>query len=149
MILVPIGGGSGVGGTCIVSKTVRAGNEVIGVQSNAAPAVDRSWQKRRLIEDRMETFAEGLATRVAFELPQRIIRDHLDDFVLVSDDEIRAALLAMLEHTRNLVEAAGAAPLAALLLDRDRFAGKRVALVGSGGNISPAQLADVLAHGHG
>lgn len=149
VIIVPIGGGSGAAGACIAAKAVRAEIEVIGVQSDAAPAAYHSWQKRRLLEDRMETFAEGLATRVAFALPQRIIRDHLDDFVLVSDDEIRAALLSMIEHTRNLVEAAGAAPLAALLGDVDRFAGKRVALVCSGGNISPAQLADVLSHAHG
>ncbi len=149
VIVVPIGGGSGAAGACIAAKAVRAEIEVIGVQSDAAPAAYRSWRKRQLVEDRMETFAEGLATRVAFVLPQRIIWEHLDDFVLVSDDEIRAALLGMIEHTRNLVEAAGAAPLAALLRHRERFAGKRVALVCSGGNISPAQLADVLAHGHG
>ena len=63
----------------------------------------------------METFAEGLATRVPFELPQQILWEHLDDFVLVSDDEIREATRLMIEHTRNLVEAAGAAPLAAAL----------------------------------
>ncbi len=63
----------------------------------------------------METFAEGLATRVAFELPQRIMWEQLDDFILVSDDEIRAAIVSMIETTRNLVEAAGAAPLAGAL----------------------------------
>jgi threonine dehydratase len=124
---------------------VRAGIEVIGVQSDAAPAAYRSWKERRLIEDRMETFAEGLATRVAFELPQRIMWERLDDFVLVSDDQIRSAIVTMIETTRNLVEAAGAAPLAAALSLRERLAGKRVALICSGGNISPAQLADALA----
>jgi threonine dehydratase len=94
----------------------------------------------------METFAEGLATRAAFELPQRIMWDLLDDFVLVSDDEIRSAIVTMIETTRNLVEAAGAAPLAGALRMRERLAGRRVALICSGGNISPAQLAAVLAH---
>ncbi len=149
VIIVPIGGGSGAAGACIAAKAVRAEIEVIGVQSDAAPAAYRSWRERRLLEDQMETFAEGLATRVAFELPQRILWNQLDDFVLVSDDAIRAALLAMIEHTRNLVEAAGAAPLAALLHLRERLAGKRVALICSGGNISPAQLADVLSHARG
>ena len=93
----------------------------------------------------METFAEGLATRVAFELPQQIMREQLDDFILVSDDEIRAAIVALIETTRNLVEAAGAASLAGALRLRERLAGKRVALICSGGNVSPAQLADVLA----
>ena len=85
----------------------------------------------------METFAEGLATRTAFELPQRILWDLLDDFVLVSDDEIREAQALMIETTRNLVEAAGAAPLAAALKLREELAGKRVALVASGGNVTP------------
>lgn len=145
VIVVPIGGGSGAAGACIAANAVRAGIEVIGVQSDAAPAAYRSWKERRLIEDRMETFAEGLATRVAFELPQRIMWERLDDFVLVSDDQIRSAIVTMIETTRNLVEAAGAAPLAAAVSLRERLAGKRVALICSGGNISPAQLADALA----
>jgi threonine dehydratase len=118
--------------------------EVIGVQSAAAPAAYRSWREGALVDDRMETFAEGLATRTAFDLPQRILREWLDDFVLVSDDEIRAAQRLMIETTRNLVEAAGAAPLAAALGLRDRLAGKRVVLIASGGNATPAQLLDVL-----
>jgi threonine dehydratase len=144
VIVVPVGGGSGVAGACIAAKAVRAGIEVIGVQSEAAPAAYRAWKERRLLEDRMETFAEGLATRVAFELPQRIMWEQLDDFVLVSDDEIRSAIVAMIETTRNLVEAAGAAPLAGALRLRERLAGKRVALVCSGGNISLAQLTEVI-----
>jgi threonine dehydratase len=145
VIIVPIGGGSGAAGACIAAKAVRAGIEVIGVQSEAAPAAYRAWKERRLLEDRMETFAEGLATRVAFELPQRIMWDQLDDFVLVTDDEIRSAIVTMIETTRNLVEAAGAAPLAGALRLRERLAGKRVALVCSGGNISLTQLGEVLS----
>jgi threonine dehydratase len=144
-IVVPVGGGSGAAGACIAAKAVRADIEVIGVQSEAAPAAYRTWSERRLVEDRMETFAEGLATRVPFELPQRIMWEHLDDFVLVSDDEIRSAMIALIETTRNLVEAAGAASLAGALRLRERLAGKRVAIVCSGGNISVPQLADVLA----
>jgi threonine dehydratase len=145
VIVVPIGGGSGAAGACIAGKAINPGIEIIGVQSGAAPAAYRSWKGRSLVEDHMETFAEGLATRVAFALPQRILWQHLDDFVLVSDDEIRSAIVTMIETTRNLVEAAGAAPLAGALSLRERLAGKRVALICSGGNISRAQLADVLA----
>ncbi len=110
---MPVGGGSGAAGACIAAKAIRAGIEVIGVQSDAAPAAYRAWHERRLVEDEMHTFAEGLQTRVAFALPQRILAEHLDDFVLVSDDELRAATLRLLEITRNLIEPAGAAPLAA------------------------------------
>jgi threonine dehydratase len=145
VVIVPIGGGSGAAGACVAGKGVKPELEVIGVQSSAAPAAYRSWQARELLEDRMETRAEGLATRVAFELPQRILWDWLDDFVLVDEDELEGAVVLMIEGTRNLVEPAGAAPLAAALRLRDRLAGKKVALVLSGGNISPAQLREILA----
>jgi threonine dehydratase len=144
-IVVPIGGGSGAAGACIVAKAIRPEITVIGVQSHAAPAAQRSWTERELLEDRMETFAEGLATRVAFELPQRILWRHLDEFILVGEDDLRAATVRMIAATSNLVEPAGAAALAGALALRDRLAGRRVALICSGGNISPAQLRDLLA----
>lgn len=140
-ILVPVGGGSGAAGACIAAKSIRPEIEVIGVQSEAAPAAHESWRTRSLVEGTNATLAEGLATRVPFELPQRILWDLLDDFVLVSEAELLEATRAMIEHTRNLIESAGAASLAAALRRRDRLRGRRVALVASGGNISPAQLA--------
>ena len=145
VLIVPIGGGSGAAGACIAAKSIRSSIEVIGVQSEAAPAAYRSWASRSLVEDRMATRAEGLATRVAFELPQQILWEQLDDFVLVGEDDLEQAVLLMLEHTRNLAEPAGAAPLAAALQLRDRLAGKRVALILSGGNISPGHLREILA----
>jgi len=144
VVIVPIGGGSGAAGTCVVAKALDPAIRVIGVQSEAAPAALRSWRERTLVEDRMETFAEGLATRTAFELPQRIMWELLDDFEAVSDDEIRSAQAQMIQTTRNLVEAAGAAPLALALRLRDQLAGRRVVLVASGGNASLEQLRDVL-----
>ena len=141
VIVVPVGGGSGAAGACVVATAVRPSIEVIGVQSEAAPAAYRSWQAGTLVEDTTSTFAEGLATRTAFELPQRILRDLLDDFVLVSEGSLQDATRLMIEKTRNLVEPAGAAALAAVLADPPRFAGRKVAIVCSGGNISPGQLA--------
>ena len=143
VIVVPVGGGSGAAGACLVTKAVRPSIEVIGVQSEAAPAAYRSWQARALVEDSTSTFAEGLATRTAFELPQRILWELLDDFVLVSEDALKTATRVMIEKTRNLVEPAGAAALAAVLGTPERFAGRKVAVVCSGGNISPAQLAEL------
>ena len=145
VVIVPIGGGSGAAGACVAGKAVKPDLEVIGVQSSAAPAAYRSWKARQLLEDRMVTKAEGLATRVAFELPQRILWERLDEFVLVDESELDHAVVQMLEGTRNLVEPAGAAPLAAALTLRDHLRGKTVALIQSGGNISPAQLRDILA----
>src|SRR4029077_8446656 len=79
-IVVPVGGGSGAAGACVVAKAVRPSIEVIGVQSQAAPAAYRSWRAGSLVEDTTSTFAEGLASRTAFELPQQILRELLDDF---------------------------------------------------------------------
>jgi threonine dehydratase len=145
VVIVPVGGGSGAAGACIAGKAIRPELTVIGVQAEAAPAAYRSWRAHELVEDRMETFAEGLATRVPFELPQRILWERLDDFVLVSDDELRNAVVRLLETTRNVAEPAGAAALAAALKLGGELRGKRVALVQSGGNISVAQLRDIIA----
>jgi threonine dehydratase len=140
VIVVPVGGGSGAAGACVAAKAVRRSVEVIGVQSEAAQAAYRSWRSGALAGAANSTFAEGLATGTAFELPQRIMRELLDDFVLVSEDALRDATRLMISKTRNLVEPAGAAALAAVLAAPGRFAGRTVAVVCSGGNISPAQL---------
>src|SRR5437867_1363370 len=144
VIIVPVGGGSGASGTCIAAKAIDPKVQVIGVQSAEAPAVYRSWKERRLVTDRMGTIAEGMATRTAFELPQRILWEKLDDFVLVPDAELRTAVRLMIETTRNLAEPAGAAALAAALQLRDRLRGRRVALILIGSNSTPSQLADLL-----
>lgn len=144
VIIVPIGGGSGAAGTCIVAKAMNPSIQVIGVQSAQAPTAYRSWKERALVTDRMETIAEGLATRSAFELPQQILWEQLDDFLLVPDAEIRTAVRLMIETTRNLVEPAGAASLAGALRLKEQLRGKRVALILSGSNITPAQLSDLL-----
>jgi threonine dehydratase len=143
-VIVPVGGGSGAAGACIAAQGIDRRVEVIGVQSDAAPAAYRSWTARSLVDDAMGTAAEGLATRTAFELPQRILWELLDDFVLVSEDELRTATRIMIEKTHNLVEPAGAAALAAVIRERARFAGKKVAVICSGGNVSPAQLRELL-----
>jgi threonine dehydratase len=144
VIIVPIGGGSGAAGACLAAKALNPQIRVIGVQSSAAPAAFRSWQSRSLVQDQMQTFAEGLATRTAFVLPQQILWQQLDDFVLVSDDAIRRAIVLYLEKCKTLAEGAGAAPLAAACELSDPLRGKKVALILSGGNITPEQLKQVL-----
>jgi threonine dehydratase len=145
VIIVPVGGGSGAAGVCLVAKTISPSTRVIGVQAEAAPAAYLSWKARSLVEDQMNTAAEGLATRTAFELPQRILWEQLDDFVLVSEEELRNATRTMIEATRNLVEGAGASAFAAALKIKDQLAGRRVAVICSGGNISPGQIAELFA----
>ena len=143
-IIVPVGGGSGACGACIVAKSINAGIQVIGVQAASAPAAYLSWKEGRIVEAPMETSAEGLATRMGYELPQGILRDLLDDFVTVSEEELDEAVVVHLEKTHNLTEHAGAASLAAAIQIRDRLRGKKVALVASGGNISLDHLRDAL-----
>jgi threonine dehydratase len=146
VIVVPVGGGSGAAGCCIVAKTVNPNIQVIAVQAEKAPSAYLSWKAKRRVEAQMETFAEGLATRAPFDLPQSILRAHLNDFLLVSEDEMRLAMLLMIEHTRNLPEAAGAAPLAAALQLKEKLAGKKIVLVMSGGNIALQQLRELLCN---
>ena len=143
-IIVPVGGGSGAAGACITAKSINPAIKIIGVQSEKAPAAFKSWNARRVLEDKMETSAEGLATRVGFELPQRVLWQHLDDFVLLSDEEIQQAIALYVVKAHTLAEAAGAASLAALIKYRERFRGLTVALVLSGANITITQLRAAL-----
>lgn len=145
VIVVPIGGGSGAAGACIVAKAINPKIRVLGVQAEKAPAAYMSWKNRAMMQAANATFAEGLATRTAFALPQKILWDLLDDFILVSEDAMRAAIVMYLQNAKTLAEGAGAAPLAGALQLRAQLAGKKVALILSGGNITPEQLKTVLA----
>ena len=149
VILVPVGGGSGACGACIVAKTMNPAIQVIGVQASSAPAAYMSWKEGRIVEAPMETAAEGLATRTAYELPLGILRDLLDDFILVTEEELNRAVSLHLEITHNLAEHAGASSLAGALKIKERLKGKKVALVLSGGNISPDQLRAALEQSMG
>lgn len=144
VIIVPVGGGSGAAGACLAAKATNPRIEVIGVQAEGAPAAYRSWREGRPVEAPITTFAEGLATGAPFELPQAILRRDLDDFILVSDGELRSAMRQLIEQTRNLAEAAGAASLAAAWKLRDRLQGRRVVLILSGGNVTLDGLRDLL-----
>lgn len=147
VIVVPVGGGSGAAGACIVAKALRPEIQVIGVQSAQAPSAQRSWRSREAVAEPSRTWVEGLSTGTPFELPQQILRRLLDDFVLVDDADISTALVTLIERARVVVEGAAAASLAGALAVRERLAGRRVVLILSGGNISRAQLASVLALG--
>lgn len=146
-IVVPVGGGSGAAGAATVAKAINPSIQVIAVQSAQAPAAHDAWRKGTPVERPTATLAEGLATRTTFELPQRIMRRLLDDFVLVDDVELLRAVRLLIEKTRTLVEPAGAAPLAAALLPalKPRLRERKVALICTGANISPAQLQEALA----
>jgi threonine dehydratase len=144
VIVVPVGGGSGAAGVCIGAKSINPRIKVIGVQAELAPAAYLSWRERRLVEAPNRTSAEGLATASGFELPQRILWGMLDDFLLITEDEIRQAMVWMIERAHTLAEGAGAASLAAAYRLKDELRGKQVGLVCSGGNASLDHLKQAL-----
>ncbi len=145
VIFVPIGGGSGAAGVSIVAHALNPHIQVIGVQSEASPAAYELWRQKKLVEAPNRTFAEGLATGVAFDLPQKIMQELLHDFMLVSEEEIMHAMVWMIERAHTLAEGAGAASLAAAYRMRDELKGKKVGLICSGGNTSLEHLRRVLA----
>jgi len=151
VILVPVGAGSSACGIGIVAKThgrqvqVNRQVPVIGVQSQQAPAIWNAWKTRDLRpHPSMDTVHEGLATRVPFDLTTKILWDVLDDFVLVDDAEIDAAIRILAERAHLVAEGAGAASLAAAMRIRDRLQGRKVVGVISGGNIPLERLSAIL-----
>ena len=145
VILVPIGGGSGACGCAIVRTGLGSGARVIGVQAERADAFARSWKgPSRVVGEKCDTFAEGMATRVTFDLPFGILQRELDEIVTLSEDELADGVRLALRATHNLAEGAGAASLIAAMKLRDQLAGKKVVCVMSGGNIDRATLTRIL-----
>ena len=145
VIFVPIGGGSGACGLITVRNALGSQAKIIGVSAANADAVYRSWKgPERVVGASANTLAEGLATRVTFDLTFGILKQHLDDFMVLTEDELAEGVRLALRTTHNLAEPAGAAALAAAHQRRDQLAGRRVACIMSGGNIDQAKLKSVL-----
>jgi threonine dehydratase len=135
-VYVPIGLGSGICGTILARDLLGLKTQVIGVQSAGADCYARSFAAGTLVAgNRADTKADGIAVRQPDPEALRIIMGGAARIVTVSDDDIAAAVKAYWTDTHNLVEGAGAAPLAALLAEGSLMSGKRVALIASGGNI--------------
>jgi threonine dehydratase len=154
VIFVPIGGGSGASGLITVRNALGSPARIIGVGAANADAVARSWRTgQRIVGDRANTFAEGIATRVTFDLPFGILRNGngndnghgLDDFVTLTEEELAHGVRLALQHTHNLAEGAGAAALAAAWKQRDQLAGKRVVCIMSGANLTLPALARIVS----
>jgi threonine dehydratase len=146
VIIVPLGGGSGASGNCIVRTALGADTRVIGVQAANADAFARSFRTGvRVVGESAATFAEGMATRVTFDLTFNLLERELDDIVLLTEDEIAAGVRLALRTTHNLAEGAGAASLAAALKLRDTLRGTRVVAVMSGGNLDAGKLRSIIA----
>ena len=144
VIMMPLGGGSSAAGACIVAKAVDSSIQVVAVQSEAAPAGYLYWKHGEAVEGPMDTFAEGIATKEGYEVPQSILREHLDDFVLVSDDDIRCAIGLLIEKAHTMAEGAGAVSLAGAVKTPKLVMGKKVVITVSGANITLPQLVDAI-----
>jgi threonine dehydratase len=145
VVFVPLGGGSGACGLITVRNALGAKARIIGVGAVNADAVYRSWKgPQRVVGTSANTFAEGVATRVSFDLPFSIYKHHLDDFIQLTEEELADGVRMALRATHNLTEGAGSASLAAAFKVRDSLSGQRVVCIMSGGNLDAAKLKWIL-----
>jgi threonine dehydratase len=138
-LYVPVGSGSGVAGALLVRDALAPSVRVVGVQAEGAAAAYVSWRAGSVMASSIDTFAAGLATGTGFELPQSVMRERLDDFLLVSDDELRHAMSLMATAAHTLCEGAGAAGLAGALADASRPG--VVGFACTGGNACASEMA--------
>jgi len=144
-MLVPVGGGNFIAGCAIATKTANGASgpsplQLIGVQSEAAPAVTQSMRQKRIVSLPTTTFAGGMATTAPVPMAFAIMQELVDEMLLVSEQELLHAIGQLVQAHGILVEGAGAAAVAALLRYAPRFAGQTVALVLSGRNLDVASL---------
>ncbi|MBN1631323.1 MAG: threonine/serine dehydratase [Thermoleophilia bacterium] len=146
VIICPIGGGAGCASLIKVAQALNPQLEIIGVQAERAAAFYESWKKgERVTIEVADTVADGLAARSVFHLPWVIMKDHITDVVLLTDEEILGGVRLALQTTHNLAETAGATAIAAALKIKERLEGKKVVLVMSGGNLDHEHLLQALA----
>jgi threonine dehydratase len=146
VMVVPIGAGSEAAAAITVLRSFRQNVEIIAVQAKNSPAAWHSWLKKEIYPAQNTTFAGGFATGMAYEVPFEIYKDGLDDFVLLTDDEIYNAIGLAFFYTHNLAEGAGAAPIMAAYRLKEKLSGKRVVLQMSGCNASPDEIIEASRH---
>ena len=142
-LIVPIGGGGLISGIAIAAKSLKPEIEIVGVQAELYPAM-YNLIKGADLPARGDTLAEGIAVKVPGRLTSAIVREHVDDIVLVTEMALERAVAQLINIEKTVVEGAGAAGLAAVFADTTRFRGRKVATVLCGGNIDTRLLASVL-----
>jgi threonine dehydratase len=145
-LIVAVGGGGLIAGMATAAKAIKPGIEIIGVQTSRFPAMVNAIKGTQHPQGQ-HTIAEGIAVGRPGLITQALIRQHVDELLLVDEDDIEQAVLMLLEIEKTLVEGAGAAGLAAVLKHPERFAGCKVGLVLCGGNIEPLVLASIIERG--
>lgn len=146
VLAVAIGGGGLISGVATAARSIKPGIEVIGVQTERFPAVWNAVHNQRN-DSAQATIADGIGVKAPGVLTVPLIRERVSDVLLVGEDDIEQAILMLLEIEKTVVEGAGAVGLAALMKHRGRFAGRKVGLVLSGGNIEPLVLAEIIQRG--
>jgi len=145
-LVIAVGGGGLISGMATAAKAIRPDIQIVGVQTERFPAMYNAIKGTHLPQGN-STIAEGIAVGTPGTLTEAIIRDKVDDLLLVDEGDIEQAIVMLLEIEKTLVEGAGAAGLAAVLKYPERFAGRRVGLVLCGGNIDPLLLASIIERG--
>jgi threonine dehydratase len=146
VLVVAVGGGGLIAGMATAAKALKPSIEVVGVQASRFPAMVNAIMGTQHPQGQ-HTIAEGIAVGRPGLITQALIRQHVDELLLVDEDDIEQAVLMLLEIEKTLVEGAGAAGLAAVLKHPERFAGRKVGLVLCGGNIEPLVLASIIERG--
>ena len=147
-VVVPVGGGGLISGVACAVKSLKPSCQVFGVQAAGASAMAESFRRGDwYASDTASTFADGIAVKNPGEITFQMVRKYVDDIVTVSDDEIAAAILNLMERQKVVAEGAGAVPVAAAMFDKLPLAGKRVVCVVSGGNIDVNILSRVINRG--
>ena len=147
-VVVPVVGGGLISGVACAVKSLKPSCQVFGVQAAGASAMAESFRRGDwYASDTASTFADGIAVKNPGEITFQMVRKYVDDIVTVSDDEIAAAILNLMERQKVVAEGAGAVPVAAAMFDKLPLAGKRVVCVVSGGNIDVNILSRVINRG--
>jgi threonine dehydratase len=143
MVVVPVGGGGLISGIALAVKALKPAIEIIGVETQLYPSVFHAL-RGEVAKCGGDSLAEGIAVKNVGKLPLEIIRKTVSDMLLVSEGAIEEAVAAYLTLQKTMAEGAGAAPLAAVISNRETFRGKRVGLVLAGGNIDPRLAASIM-----
>ena len=145
-LVIAVGGGGLIAGMATAAKAIKPGIRIIGVQTERFPAMFNAIKGTQLPQG-SSTIAEGIAVGTPGDITTAIVRDQVDDLLLVDEGDIEQAIVMLLEIEKTLVEGAGAVGLAAVLKHPERFAGQKVGLVLCGGNIDPLLLASIIERG--
>ena len=147
-VVCPIGGGGLISGVAYAIKNLNPGVKVYGVQAENAPSMAESVRKGETVTlDTVQTFADGIAVKHPGDTTFEIVRKYVDEVVTVSEDEIAAAILALIEKQKLIAEGAGAVSVAAAMFGKLPIEGKKVVCIVSGGNIDVNILSRVITRG--